>query len=223
MIHNVREPLLHITYWFPFCILKSSYSWIRACFLTLFTSFVPSCMTSKMSHISLAELHCETLKNSSQLGADVIIFLAIQSNLTFLLYASVHLDEGLSTKKIIFLNLRYQRTIFNWLPNAFISWVYKNFHSHFPKLIIDSTKQRWPVYWGTFPKWHFINHQKIFKNRNQNLSKFQEPFSWLGGGGSIVYKRFSQILCLEWNFNNQLKKAIQKANQISKQKQITEL
>jgi len=42
-------------------------------------------------------------------------------------------------------------------------------------------------------------------------------------GGWIVYKRFSQILCLEWNINKQLRKAIQKANQITKQKQISEL
>ena len=41
-------------------------------------------------------------------------------------------------------------------------------------------------------------------------------------GGWIVFKRFSQILCLEWNFNNQLREAIQKANQNTKQKQIAE-
>jgi len=62
-----------------------------------------------MSHISLAEIHCETLKNSSQLRADVIIFLAIQSNLTFLLSASVHSDEGLSTKTSSFLTSGIKR------------------------------------------------------------------------------------------------------------------
>ena len=87
----------------PFCILKSSYSWIRPCFLTLFTSFVPSCVTSKMSHVSLAELYCETLKSSSLLKAYVIMFLAIQSNLAFLDSASVQSNEGLSIKTSSFL------------------------------------------------------------------------------------------------------------------------
>jgi len=61
----------------PFYILNNSYSWMRACFLALFTSLVPSCVTSRMSHISFAELHCDTLKKSLQLKAEVIIFLAI--------------------------------------------------------------------------------------------------------------------------------------------------
>ena len=74
----------------PFCILNNSYSWMRACFLALFTSLVPSCVTSTMSHISFAEVHCDTLNNSSQLKAEVMIFLAIQSNFAFLLSASVH-------------------------------------------------------------------------------------------------------------------------------------
>jgi len=45
---------------------------------------------------SIVELHRDTLKNSSQLKAEVIIFLAIQSNLAFLLSVSVQSDEGLS-------------------------------------------------------------------------------------------------------------------------------
>jgi len=46
------------------------------CLRALFTLVVPSCVTSSMSHISLAELHYETLKNSSRFNADVIIFFA---------------------------------------------------------------------------------------------------------------------------------------------------
>ena len=53
----------------PFCILNSSYSWMRACFLALLTSFVPSCVTSRMPHISFTEVHCDTLESSSQLKA----------------------------------------------------------------------------------------------------------------------------------------------------------
>jgi len=60
-----------------------------------------------MSHISLSELHCETMKNSSQLREDVIIFLAIQSNLAFLHSASVHSDEGLSTKTMKVYQLKH--------------------------------------------------------------------------------------------------------------------
>ena len=44
----------------PFCFLKSSYSLIRACFLACLTSFVPSCVTSRMSHIFFAEMHYDT-------------------------------------------------------------------------------------------------------------------------------------------------------------------
>ena len=66
--------------------------------MALLISFVPSCVTSRMSHVSFVELHCDTLKNSSQLKAEVIIFLAIQSNLTFLLSSLVQSDEGLLIK-----------------------------------------------------------------------------------------------------------------------------
>ena len=71
---------------------------MRVCFLALFTSFVPSCVTSRMSHISFADAHCDTLKNSLELNEYVIIFFAIQSNLAFLLSNSVLLDQGFSTR-----------------------------------------------------------------------------------------------------------------------------
>ena len=64
----------------PFCILNISYSWIKACFLALFTSFVPSWVTSRVSHISFADSHWDTLKNSSVLNADVTMFYAIWWN-----------------------------------------------------------------------------------------------------------------------------------------------
>jgi len=51
-----------------------------------------------MSRISFDEVHYDTLRKSSQLKAEVIMFLAIQSNFSFLLSASVHSDEGLSSK-----------------------------------------------------------------------------------------------------------------------------
>ena len=41
----------------PGCILNNSYSLMSACFLARFKSFVPSCVTSNMSHISFAKLH----------------------------------------------------------------------------------------------------------------------------------------------------------------------
>ena len=81
----------------PFCILKSTYFWIKACFLALFTSFIPSCVTSRTSHISFALLHWENLKNSSVLKDEVMIFLALQSYWALLLSSSVHSIQGLST------------------------------------------------------------------------------------------------------------------------------
>ena len=53
----------------PSCILNNSYSLMSSCFLGRFKSFVPSCVTSSMSHISFAELHWDTLKNSSRFKA----------------------------------------------------------------------------------------------------------------------------------------------------------
>jgi len=67
----------------PSCILNNSYSWINSCFRALFTSVVPSCVTSRMSHISLGEIHCDTLKNSSRFNTEVIMLLATQSYCIF--------------------------------------------------------------------------------------------------------------------------------------------
>ena len=53
-------------------ILNISYSWIRACFLALFTSVVPPCVTSRISYISFAEAYCETLQKSSEFRAYVV-------------------------------------------------------------------------------------------------------------------------------------------------------
>ena len=88
----------------PLSILNISYSWIRVCFLALFTSLVPSWVTSKVSHISFADLHWETLKNSSEFKAEVIMFLAMQSNLAFLLLESVYWDQGFSMEDPSFSN-----------------------------------------------------------------------------------------------------------------------
>jgi len=55
-------------------------------------------MTSKVSHISLADSHCEILKNSLEFTTDVMIFLAMQSNLDFSLSSLVHWDHGFLVK-----------------------------------------------------------------------------------------------------------------------------
>jgi len=44
-----------------------------------FTSIVPSWKTSRMSHISFAKAHFETLENSLEIKAEEMIFLALQS------------------------------------------------------------------------------------------------------------------------------------------------
>jgi len=97
MIDYVREPFLNITHGLSFLHSKELILLDKS-MLSGSLDIIPSCVTSRMSHISFAELHCDTLKNSSQLKADVIILLAIQSNFAFLLSASVHSNEGLSIK-----------------------------------------------------------------------------------------------------------------------------
>jgi len=62
-------------------------------------------VTSRVSHISLADAHCKILKNSSEFKAEVMIFLAMQSNLAFLFPASVHWDHGFSIEDPSFSNL----------------------------------------------------------------------------------------------------------------------
>jgi len=72
-----------------------------------------------MSHISLADEHCEILENSSEFKANVIIFLAIQSNLTFLFSASVHWDQGFSIKDPSFSNLGIKGSLLGLLVFKF--------------------------------------------------------------------------------------------------------
>jgi len=105
--NSLPKPMRWLTMWVTlFCtsvmdstcfILNSSYSWIRACFLALLTSLIPSWVTSRTSHISLALLHCETRKNSSMLRDEVRIFFALQSYWAFLLSSSFHWVHGLLT------------------------------------------------------------------------------------------------------------------------------
>ena len=52
----------------------------------------------------------------------------------------------------IFFKLWDKMTIFNCIPNSFVKWFYKDFHSHFPKMVVQTTKQRWSFDWSTFPK-----------------------------------------------------------------------
>jgi len=49
--------------------------------LLFFTSIVPSWVSSRMSHISFADAHLETLENSLEFKAEVMMFLARQSYL----------------------------------------------------------------------------------------------------------------------------------------------
>lgn len=58
MVYNMCKPLFYICNTLPFLhILKSSYSCTKTWFQGFFTSEVPSCVTSKISHISLTEVH----------------------------------------------------------------------------------------------------------------------------------------------------------------------
>ena len=59
-----------------------------------------------------------------------------------------------------------------------------------------------------------LSHTKIFFPRDKSVrfDGYNKSEGW------IVFKLFSQILCLEWSFNKQYRKAIQKTNSIIKQK-----
>ena len=81
----------------PCCLFNNSYCCIEACFLALFTSFIPSFVTLSTSHISFALLQLETLKNSSMFNDDVRMFFAVQLCWALLLSSSVHSVQGLST------------------------------------------------------------------------------------------------------------------------------
>ena len=135
----------------PSSILNISYSWIKACFLALFTLVVPSWVTSKMSYISFADAHWETLENSSQFKAKVIIFLA--SNHIELSCFHCPFTPRFFNKNFIFFSLRNEMTICDSMPDSSINWFNKKFHFDLPKLIIQSIKQRWTVYGSTLPKW----------------------------------------------------------------------
>ena len=53
---------------------------------------------------------------------------------------------------IFFFNFRNKWAIYNSILDSSINWLKKDFHSNLPELIVQSTKQRWPVYWSTSPK-----------------------------------------------------------------------
>ena len=142
MIHYVGESFLHIRDCFPLSILNISYSWIRACFLALFTLVVPTWVTSRMSIIYFPEVHCKNLKNSSEFKAEVMMFLRPFSPLW----------PRFFNENIILFKFRNKRPIYNNIPDSSIIRFNKDFHSNLPKLIVQSTKQRWPVYWSILPK-----------------------------------------------------------------------
>ena len=135
----------------PFNILNISYSWIKACFLALFISVVPSWVTPRMSHVSFAEAHCEhpeiliRIYSSNDVFSNTIIL----SSFTFTLSP---LGPRFLNENIILFNFRNKRAICNNIPDPSINWFKKDFHSNLPKLIIQTTKQRWSVYWSTLPK-----------------------------------------------------------------------
>jgi len=60
---------------FPCFILNISYSWIKELSLSLFIYVIFSCVTSKVSYISLAPLHREIEKNLLRFDAEVMILM----------------------------------------------------------------------------------------------------------------------------------------------------
>ena len=86
---------------FLFCFL---FLLVGLLILTFFISSILSWAALSVSHISLADSDFEILKNSSEFKAEVMIFLAMQSNLAFLFSASVYWDQGFSIEAPSFSN-----------------------------------------------------------------------------------------------------------------------
>ena len=65
---------------------------------------------------------------------------------------------------LIFNNtLRSVRSIHNCISNTLVIWFNENFHSNFPKLIVNTTKHRWPMNKSTFCKRKLVlSHFKKF-------------------------------------------------------------
>lgn len=64
--------------------------------LDLLTSYAPSCVVSKVSHISLIALQFDTLTNSSTPKAKARIFFALLSYWIFFLLYSFHASLGIN-------------------------------------------------------------------------------------------------------------------------------
>jgi len=169
----------------PFCILKSSYSWIKACFLAFFTSFIPSCLTSSAFHISFALLHWETLKNTFILKDEVIIFFVLQSY-----WALPFFIRPFSSRLVhLFIFNKTSRSVWSinyCIPNPFFYRFDENLCSYFPKLIVYATKHRWPMNRGTFSKIGFI------------LNHFKKSFyqTWISFWNGFIH----QLFVLKWWF-----------------------
>jgi len=50
--------------------------------------------------------------------------------------------------------------------------MHKDFHSHLPKLVIDTTKQWWFVYGRTFSKRKLVSHVKDFFRKKTETQIF---------------------------------------------------
>jgi len=160
--NSLPKPMRRLTIWVnlfytsamdsPCCILNSSYSCIKASILALFTSLVPSCVTSSTSHISLALL---ILRDSKELihvqwrCENVLYGAIILSSPSFLFY-----PFSLRILNLFIINHMYRsvRSIQNCILNTLVNLIQWRFYSNFPKLLVDTTKHRWPMYRSTFYK-----------------------------------------------------------------------
>jgi len=152
LVVNVSKPFLHTCNDFSMlhpeqlilmdkCILPHMFD------ITCLTSFVPSWVTSRTSHLSFMELHCDTLKNSWIFKTKVIIPFTLR----------------------LFNNFIINNTIHNNIPNTMINWLNKDFHPYFQKLIVHTTKNRRRIDWDFLCNWKFVFRYRIktlviFKN-----------------------------------------------------------
>jgi len=139
----------------PCFILKVSNSWISEFFRALLTSSVPSCVTWIKSHIFLAVMHADTLKNSSKFNGECIMFIALESYSLFNLFLWPRFVRFLYNLVINYMGWN-GISINHFTPNASISKLHEDFHLNITKRVVRATKQWWFVNRCTLSKWQLI-------------------------------------------------------------------
>jgi len=138
LIYNLCKSFLNISYILSnTCSIMSN---LKHLFHVLFTSLVPFWVTSSTPHISLAQLHCDTLENSSRFKVEIIMLLVARSYWAFsFFFFSLDISRILCLH-IINHMVWNERIIYNRIPYSLVNRFNKNIHSYFLKLVINMAK-----------------------------------------------------------------------------------